>query len=444
MLNISFFGAAQEVTGSCYLLEYDTEKILIDCGLFQAPKFCDERSFADFPFDPKSVSAVFVTHSHIDHIGRVPRLAAAGFQGTIFSTHPTKSLSELMLKDSMGVLQKEHQDKPLIYTEEDVAKAMAAWEGKNYHEKIVVGSFSCTFYRAGHILGSAMVYIEVGGKKLLFTGDLGNPNNPLLFPAENAANIDYLIIESTYGDRVHEDLEERRLKLERAIERSVTRGGVLMIPAFSLERSQEMLWEITSMLTQKQIPPVPIYLDSPLAIKATKIYEQYYSYLNKAKTEGGQGFLCSPLVRMTLTADESKQINQVHPPKVIMAGSGMSTGGRILHHEHHYLSDPNSTILFIGYQAPGTLGRMIQEGVDTVRIFGDTVPIRCHREVIHGYSAHPDRDALFDFVRSESDALKKVFVTHGELKSSLSFVQYIRDYLGIEAVAPGYGESVEL
>jgi metallo-beta-lactamase family protein len=445
MARISFFGAASEVTGSCYLLEHGDEKVLIDCGLFQASKFCDERSFAEFPFDPKTIKAVFVTHAHIDHIGRIPRLVAAGFSGAIYSIHPTKALGELMLHDSLVVLQKEHKDHEPIYTEENIASTMALWEGKNYHEKIEVGSFSCTFYRAGHILGSAMALIEVDGKKILFSGDLGNPNNPLLFPAEHASGVDYLIVESTYGDRIHEDMGERRVRLERAIERSVVRGGVLMIPAFSLERTQEMLWEITSMLSQKQVPSVPIYLDSPLAKQATKIYEKYNTYLNKAKTEGsGHGFLQSPLVHVTLSSDESKRINEVPPPKVIIAGSGMSTGGRILHHEHRYLSDPNSTILFIGYQAPGTLGRMIEEGVDTVRIFGDTIPVRCSQEVIQGYSAHADRDALFDFVRAESETVKKIFITHGEPKSSLAFAQYVRDYLGVNAVVPQYQESVEL
>ncbi len=444
MLKLSFLGAASEVTGSCYLLEYGDEKILIDCGLFQSAKFCDERSFAPFSFDAKSIGAVFVTHAHIDHIGRIPRLLAAGFAGTIFSAHPTKDLGELMLNDSLGVLQKEHKDHEAIYTEDDIVRTMSKWEGKEYHEKIVVGSFSCVFYRAGHILGSAMVYIEVGGKKILFTGDLGNPNNPLLFPAEHVSNIDYLIVESTYGDRAHEDMGERKTRLERAIERSVLRGGVLMIPAFSLERTQEMLWEVTSMLTQKQIPLVPIFLDSPLAIKATKIYEKHHAYLNKAKTQGNVGFLQSPLVHATLSSDESKRINAVSPPKVIIAGSGMSTGGRILHHEHRYLSDPKNTILFIGYQAPGTLGRMIEEGVNSVRIFGDTIPVRCHREVIQGYSAHADREALFDFVRAESETVKKIFVTHGEPRSALSFAQYVRDYLGVEAVVPQYQESVEL
>src|SRR3990167_9233968 len=356
-----------------------------------------------------------------------------------------------MLKDSVGVLSKEaaREKEEVIYSDEDVEKAMGFWEGKNYREEIKIGPFIVTQHDAGHILGSAMTMVsfrcEKGEeKKILFTGDLGNPTNPLLNGIENISSPDYLVTESTYGDRENENIKEKKLKLERVIEKSVLQGGVLMIPAFSLERTQELLWEISDMLKNKQIPAVPIYLDSPLAIHATEIYQKYYSYLNKAYIDKESfSFFKIPSLHFSLTTDKSKKKNDIRPPKIIIAGSGMSTGGRILHHERRYLSDPKSTILFIGYQAPGSLGRRIQDGADEVAIFGEKVPVRCHSEIIYGYSAHPDESALFEFIREKSDTLKKVFTIHGEPKSSLALVQKIRDYLGVDAVSPKYGDAID-
>ncbi len=446
MTKLSFFGAAGEVTGSCFLLENNKTKILIDCGMFQSPKFYDARSHEPFPFDPKSVEALFVTHAHVDHTGRIPKLVKEGFAGKIYSTYPTKDLAELMLKDSVNVMAKEAEREggEIPYAEEDVDRAMSFWEGKNYHDKVQVGDFSVTFYDAGHVLGSAMILVETDGKKILFSGDLGNPANPLLNGFEKVGGAEVLVLESTYGDREHEGIDEKKLLLERAIEKSVVRGGVLMIPAFSLEKTQELLWEISDMLRKKEIPNTQIFLDSPLAIRATEIYQKYYSYLNKAYVDKKSfSFLNFPQVHVALTTDESKKINNAPAPKIIIAGSGMSTGGRILHHERRYLQDPKSTILFIGYQAPGSLGRRIQDGADEVALFGEKVPVRCHKETIYGYSAHPDYATLFEFVREKSDTLKKIYTTHGEPKSSLALVQKLRDNLGIPAFAPKYGESVD-
>lgn len=456
MTKLSFYGAAQEVTGSCFLLESESAsrrtKILVDCGLFQCPKFCDIRSHEPFPFDPKSIDALFVTHAHVDHTGRIPKLVKEGFRGKIYSTHPTKDLAELMLKDSVSVMAKEAErdNEKVPYTEEDIDRVMFFWEGKNYHETISVGDFKITFYDAGHVLGSAMILVACpdqsgGEKKILFSGDLGNPANPLLNGFEKVSGAEVMILESTYGDREHENIEEKKIKLERAIEQSVVRGGVLMIPAFSLEKTQELLWEISDMLRKKQVPGVPIFLDSPLAIRATEVYQKYYSYLNKAYVDKRSfSFLNFPQVHVSLTTEESKKINDVPAPKIIIAGSGMSTGGRILHHERRHLRDPKSTILFIGYQSPASLGRRIQDGADEVVIFGEKIPVRCHKETIYGYSAHPDYAALFEFVREKSDTLKKIYTTHGEPKASLALAQKLRDYLGIPAFAPKYGEGVEI
>lgn len=457
-MKLSFFGAAQEVTGSCFLLDSGKTKILIDCGLFQCPKFCDIRSREPFPFKASEIEAVFVTHAHIDHTGRIPKLIKEGFNGSVYSTHPTKELAEIMLKDSTGVLTKEAARDGVepLYTEEDAARAMTFWEGKNYGEEIKIGpptgGFTVSLRDAGHILGSAMIEIKCGpstalgiNKKILFSGDLGNPFNPLMRGFEKIAGVNYLIVEATYGDRSHEDLAEKKLKLERAIERSVTQGGTLMIPAFSLERTQELIWEIADMLKNKQIPDIPIFLDSPLAIRASQVYQKYHSYLNKINTKADSfSFVKLKNVTQTLSTEESKAINNAPSPKIIIAGSGMSTGGRILHHERRYLQDPKSTILFVGYQAPGSLGRRIQDGADFVTIFGEEIPVRCNKEMIHGYSAHPDENTLFEFVQDKADTLERVYVAHAEPKAALAFVQKIRDYLGIESYAPKYGDSVEL
>jgi metallo-beta-lactamase family protein len=459
MTKLSFYGATQEVTGSCFLLESlpaqagdKITKILIDCGMLQCPKYCDIRNRDKFPFDPNSIDAVVVTHAHVDHTGRIPKLVKEGFSGSIFSTPPTKDLSELMLEDSVNVMEyeaKEDGKKPM-YSIEDVRQAQLLWHAKKYHEKFVVGDFNITLYNTGHILGSAMVAVEHLGRTTLFSGDMGNPENPLLPDPETIDDVSTLIMESTYGNRVHEDVKDRRLLLERVVEASVVRGGVLMIPAFSLERTQELLWILADMITKKHIPEIPIFIDSPLAIRATRIYEKYYDeYLKETleglpPNEGKRAFRYSalPSIKLTESVQDSKKINETPNPKIVIAGSGMSTGGRILHHEKRYLSDPKSTILFVGYQAVGSRGRRIQDGEKEVEIMGDTVKIRCVKETIHGFSAHPDKEALFAFVQKHENILKNVYCVHGEPKALLELVQKVRDYLGVDARAPKYGESV--
>lgn len=437
------------MTGACYLLESDNAKLLIDCGLFQGSKACDDKNYEPFPFDPKTIDVLFVTHGHLDHTGRIPKLARDGFDGKILSTFPTRDFARLMLIDSLGILEKDakRENKKVFYGEQDVEKAMLLWEGKEYGKELNIGGFKIILRDAGHILGSAMVEIQHGGKKFLFTGDLGNPPAPLLNPTETVGNINFLVIESTYGDRLHEGKEERKIKLERAIENTANAGGVLMIPAFSLERTQEMLFELNNLIEQGRIPRIPVFLDSPLAIQATEIYKKYETYFNKEakySIESGDDLFKFPGLVLTRTTEESKNINDVRPPKVVIAGSGMSTGGRILHHERRYLSDPKSTLLLVTYQAAGSLGRQLQDGAKEVTIFGEKIPVRAKVELIQGYSAHPDMDGLFDFVQKNDDATQKVFVVQGEPKSSLFFVQRLRDYLGLDARAPKYGESFEI
>jgi metallo-beta-lactamase family protein len=448
MLKLTFYGGAQDVTGANHFLETGKKKVLIDCGLFQGSKTCEDRNWAPFAFDPKEVDALFVTHGHLDHIGRIPKLVKDGFNGRIFSTYPTRDFSELMLIDSLGVLTKEakksHQ-KP-FYQKQDVQKAMELWEPVEYDEQFKLGDLKVTFREAGHILGSAVIEMEAEGKKLVFTGDLGNPPTPLLKKPYKISKADFLIIESTYGDRTHEGKEERKLKLERVIEDTLKRKGVLMVPAFSIERTQELLFELNDLVENGHIPKTPIFLDSPLAIQATEIYKRYEKYYNKEAKyiiRSGDDVFKFPGLEFTLTTQDSKRINGVTPPKIIIAGSGMSNGGRIIHHERRYLPDPNSTLLLVCYQAVGSLGRTIKEGAKLIKILGEDIPVEANIESIEGYSAHPDTDGLFNYVKGIS-GLERVFVVQGELKATSFFAQRIRDYLGINTCSPALEESFVL
>lgn len=445
-LKITFCSGAGTVTGANFLLEGNEKKFLIDCGLIQGEKFMDELNWTEFPYNASEIDILFITHCHIDHIGRIPKLISEGFNGRIVSTIPSKEITKIMLDDTAHILSRETElglDK--IYTAENITKAMDLWETLEYGQKLNIDhGFQFSYKDAGHILGSGMLEIIYNNKKIVFTGDLGNSPSPLLPDTEEIKNVDYLVMESCYGDRNHEERDVRKKKLEDIIKENYNRKGTMIIPTFSLERTQELLYEINSLVENKVIPEMPIFLDSPLSIKLTDVYLKYGKYFNqKAKdtiATGDKLFTFPGLVETPETED-SKAILKVPSPKIIIAGSGMSNGGRILHHEKNYLPNANDTILLTGYQSVGTLGRMIEDGVKKVHIMGEEVKIRANVAKISGYSGHKDSDHLVEFVESTAQTLKKVFVVMGEPKSSMFLAQKLKDNLGVNAYTPNSGEQ---
>jgi len=460
-VKITFCGGTEGVTGANFLLEDENSqkpiKVLVDCGLFQGTSREEKMNLNKLPYNPVDIDIVFVTHGHMDHIGRLPLLIKNGFKGVIYSTPPTKEIAQIALLDAIGLMNKESrhnhntdkggEDNFVLYEEEHVDQLMTKWETVGYHEPMKAGDFDVVFRDSGHILGSAMVEFTYNSKKIVFTGDLGNSPAPLLKDTEKITDASYLIMESVYGDRNHEDRLERREKLEDVIEETMKHNGVLLIPAFSIERTQELLFEIENMMENSRIPLVPVFLDSPMAIKVTEIYRKHKDYLNKETNliiNRGDGIFKFPQFHETLSTEESKAIAESNSRKIIIAGSGMSNGGRIVHHEKKYLPDPKNTILLPGYQSVGTLGRLIQDGVKIIRIMGEEIPVNARVISVSGYSAHMDSDGLFDFVSNTAGTLKKVFAVMGEPKSSLFLVQRLRDYLGVDAVVPKFEETIKI
>jgi metallo-beta-lactamase family protein len=466
MIKLHFLGGAKSVTGANYLLEIDNKKILVDCGMFQGVSEVEKKNKADFLYNPAEIDFVLITHAHLDHVGRLPRLIKHGYSGPIFSTGPTADFTQLILEDAEHILEEKARKEGIIplFDHTEIEKIMESFKRVDYDVPFqLTDNVKVCFKEAGHVLGSAIIEIEVsdkgsedGGKnpsaplrtrKIVFSGDLGYHPVPFLREPAEIKDADYLIVESTYGNRKHESLKHCAKVIENSIEAVALRKSVLLIPSFALERTQRLLYHINLLMENKKVPEMPVFIDSPLALKITDIYKKYSQYYDQealSLMKRGDDIFNFPGLNLAYTSRQSKEILRVKPPKIIIAGSGMSHGGRIMHHEVNYLSDPNNILLIVSYQAEGTIGRQLLEGAREVEINDQRIPVRAEIRHISGYSSHADSSQVFQWVANSKKTVKKVFVVQGEEEAANILAQNIRDHLGISAVVPDEGDVVEL
>ncbi len=446
---IHFYGGAGYVTGANFILELEDKKIMLDCGLIQGGHFASDLNRRDFEYDPADVDYLFISHAHMDHIGRVPKLVRDGFRGKIFSTHATLSLAPIMFEDALKIMRSEAQKegKEPFYDMEDVQKALSLWQGLDYYENLQIAELSVELKNAGHILGSAMIFLNRGDRRFVYTGDLGNAPEPLLPDADKIEGANYMIIESVYGDRLHEEREQRVEILKRVLLEAHRKGKTVLIPTFSLERTQILLLEMNNLIESGQVPRTKVYLDSPLASKVTEVFRQYTHLFRKEVREqiakGDDIFSFPDFVEISNPRDSLKILKE-KGAKVILAGSGMSTGGRVLLHEKALLEDKNAIILFVGYQGVGTIGRKIQEGNKKILIDDQWVRVRAKKVSISGFSAHADRDMLLKAIEPTADTLDELYIALGETRSSLFLAQRAHDYLDVPVHVPQNGEIREI
>ncbi|DAB27276.1 MAG: MBL fold metallo-hydrolase [Sulfurimonas sp. RIFOXYD12_FULL_33_39] len=465
MVTVTSYGAAQTVTGSCHLVKIGSIEILIDCGMFQGGVGSD-KNYKPFDFDPSKVNYLILTHAHLDHIGRVPKLVKDGFTGKIIATNATRDIAKIMLLDSAGILYEEFKTmskkarrrgeeesvlEPL-YTKDDVKAVFAKkWCTLDYFEEHKLKQHvRVSLGNAGHIMGSAFVMIdyqeENKHKRMVFSGDLGSPQRLIIDNPDKIDKADTLFIESTYGDRNHKPLEQSIEEFKEAVSSTLRQNGSVIIPSFALERTQEILWLLHEMHDNGELPKCRIFLDSPLAIKATKLYNQYQIHLNdelQYRQGSGEDPFSFAWLEHTSTRDQSMRINKVKERSIIIAGSGMCNGGRIMHHLKHRLWNPKNAIVFVGYQVKGTLGRSIVDGEKSIKIYGEDIVAKAKIYTINGFSAHADQHELIEWMRSIKN-LKKLCLIHGEIDKMEIFASVIKNELRHESHIMDYGVSLKL
>ncbi|VAW32834.1 Metallo-beta-lactamase family protein, RNA-specific [hydrothermal vent metagenome] len=452
-LSIKFVGGAGTVTGSNFLIKSDSGgTVLVDCGIEQGRDFSVDAVYGKFPYDPKEVDALVITHAHLDHVGRAPKLVRDGFRGKVYMTSATRDLSEFILGDSVGILAEEARMKhlPILYEEKDVERFLSLVEILPYHEERVIAEGISVYLRnTGHILGSASVRITGSlGETLALTGDIGNSPSPLLPDWEPVPDADVLVMESVYGDRLHPARNERAKRLLKTLNTAIKKGGTILMPAFSMERTQIMLYEISNFIDAGEMPEIPVFLDSPLAIHVTDVYRKhgpkYFKSNVKDEIKRDGDIFDFPFLKKTLSRRESNRIQEVKSPKLIIAGAGMSHGGRIGRHEARYLPDTKTTLIIVGYQAPGSPGRLMQDGVKKIRLAGRNVRIRGKVEILEGWSGHADRNELLDFASKALPRAKTIFTALGEPGTERFLAQRIRGFLGGNARVPQRNETWEI
>ncbi|MFZ5973887.1 MAG: MBL fold metallo-hydrolase RNA specificity domain-containing protein [Bacillota bacterium] len=462
-MKIQFLGGARTVTGSCHLIETDNGNLLVDCGMHQGKDQNDWDPLAPFGFNPSEIKCVVLTHSHIDHSGLLPLLVKSGFSGKIYSTVPTADLCGIMLPDSGHIQEmdaeqrnrkRQRAGKSIIepmYTAQDAINCMKSFSPAEYDVVTeVLPGVRVRFVEAGHLLGSsaAELWVEDMEKtvKIVFSGDVGTYNRPIIKDPAVITEADYVVMESTYGDRLHDNREDAKKQFKEVVRSALQKGGNLVIPSFAVGRTQELLYDLNLLIVSDEAPgleKVPIYVDSPLAMHATEIFRKnYYKYYDKeamALVEKGEDPLNMPNLRFSETADESRAINEAEGTNIIISSSGMCEAGRIRHHLKHNLWREDATVLFVGYQAENTLGRLLVDGAKSVKIFGEEIFVRARIANIPGYSGHADRDGLVAWVRAFSPPPRKVFVVHGESAVCDAFAKTLNQELGINAIVPDQG-----
>ncbi len=474
-MNITFLGATKTVTGSNFLVEGAGKKFLVDCGMYQGKAAEEMENEAPFLYNPEEIDFMLLTHAHIDHSGRIPKLYNEGFRAPIYATKATCDLCAIMLPDSGHIQEQENEwknnkrkrkglkQRPPLYTAEDATKCLEVFKPVKYDEIIDIDqNIHVRFNDAGHMLGSAIIEVWVTENekttKAVFSGDLGNNDIPLLSEPTMIEDADYLVMESTYGDRLHVGTKDKAKVFLDIVSETLDNGGTVVIPSFAVGRTQEILYELNMIKEERSKDPnfqeeyeklmrVPVYVDSPLAISATEVFkenEDLFDDETKAIMERGDNPLEFPGLKFTRTADESKSLNERDEPSIIISASGMCEVGRIKHHLKHNIWNPKSTILFVGYQAPGTLGRTIVDGAKTVKIFGEEFSVRARIEYIEGYSGHADQEWLLNFVYSFIKKPKHIFLVHGEPKGQMVLKDKIVETANIPVTIPGFGEKYTL